>query len=207
VIHCANAQTANNIRHGVQGEGEMRVKAVWMTGLLLATAWAAGAGKNEVKFDPGLEVRLMELESRARQLYPRRRDTPLRFLNMSDDEVREVHAIAAKYRMPDLVNISPVVTGCPCEEGGSCTDQVYIISLVKDRPVGLQLSRRKNLWTVGVVQKWWLDYAALKARESTMSRAEYQQARMQLLLSLPACTGPAELDTSSKQLARSQPEK
>lgn len=185
----------------------MRVNAGLMAGLLLATAGATGAGKSDVKFDPQLEVRLMELESRARQLYPRRRDTPLRFLNMSDDEVREVHAIAAKYRMPDLVNISPVVTGCPCEEGGTCTDQVYITSLVNERPVGLQLSRRKNLWTVGVVQKWWLEYAALKAREPVMSRAEYQQARMQLLMSLPACAGPANAQTPPKQLAESRPEK
>jgi hypothetical protein len=187
----------------------MRVTAGLLTGLLLATTGVQGAGKNEgvYKFDPQLEIKLMELENRARQLAPRRRDAPLRVLNISDDEVREVHAIAIKYRMPELVNISPVVTGCPCEEGGNCTDQVFITSLVNQRPVGLQLSRRKNLWTVGVVQKWWLEYAALKAREPNLSRAEYQQARMQLLLSLPACAGPANAGTPPKQLADTRPEK
>ena len=147
----------------------------------------------------------MELEARARQLYPRRRDAPLRYLNMTDGEVREVHAIATKYKMPRLVNISPVVTGCPCEEGGACTDQVYITSLVEGQPVGLQLSRRKNLWTVGVVQKWWLEYAALKTREPVMSRAEYQQARMQLLLSLPVCADPAKTVPPSPQLVETKP--
>ncbi|HUQ12371.1 MAG TPA: hypothetical protein VM146_18820 [Steroidobacteraceae bacterium] len=186
----------------------MRVKAGSMAGLLLISAWAAGAGKNDVVgFDPQMEVRLMELEARARQLYPRRRDTPLRYLNMTDDEVREVHAIATKYKMPQLVNISPVVTGCPCEEGGSCTDQVFITSLVNERPISLQLSRRKNLWTVGVIQKWWLEYAALKAREPAMSRAEYHQARMQLLLSLPACADPAKAKSPGPQVAETRPTK
>src|SRR5690349_18982933 len=178
--------------------------------MLLASAWAAGAGKPDgrsPRFDPQMEVRLMELDARARQIYPRRRDTPLRYLNMTDDEVREVHAIAVKYRMPELVNIAPVVTGCPCEEGGACTEQVYIISLVNEKPVGLQLSRRKNLWTVGVAQKWWLEYAALKARESSMSRAEYQEARMQLLLSMPVCADPTKQDPNRTQLAGTQPTK
>ena len=148
----------------------------------------------------------MELEARARQIFPRRRDTPLRYLNITDDEVREVHAIATKYKMPELVNISPVVTGCPCEEGGSCTDQIFITSLVNERPTSLQLSRRKNLWTVGVVQKWWLEYAALKAREASMSRAEYQQARTVLLLSLPACADPASKPHDT-QMAGTRPTK
>jgi len=177
----------------------MRILAGLMAGSLLASAWAASP-----TFDPKMEIKLMELEARARQMYPRRRDTPLRDLNMTDDEVREVHVIARKYKMPQLVNISPVVTGCPCEEGGSCTDQVFITSLVDEQPVGLQLSRRQKLWTVGVVQKRWLEYAALRARESVMSRAEYQQARMQLLLSLPVCADPAKTVPPSPPLAETQ---
>jgi hypothetical protein len=180
----------------------MRILAASMAGLLIASAWAATPG-----FDPKMEIRLMELEARARQLYPRRRDTPLRYVNMSDEEVREVHVIARKYKMPQLVNISPVVTGCPCEEGGSCTDQVFITSLVNGQPVGLQLSRRKNLWTVGVVQKWWLEYAALKAREPVMGRSEYQQARNQLLLSLPICADPAKTVPPPAQIVETKPAK
>lgn len=102
----------------------MRITAGLMATLILASAWAAGPAKPDrgVKFDREMEIRLMELESRARQLYPRRRDTPLRYLNITDGEVREVEVIARKYKMPELVNISPVVTGCPCEEGGGCTE-------------------------------------------------------------------------------------
>ncbi len=42
------------------------------------------------------------IELRARALYPGRRDTPLRDLNISDNEIREVETIARKY-LPQLV--------------------------------------------------------------------------------------------------------
>jgi hypothetical protein len=182
---------------------------------LVALFLAFGAGLSAraaepAKFTEGqarreLTLRLWELEQRAVQIYPRRRDTPLRDLNMTDDEVREVQAIASKYQMPELLNISPVVTGCPCEEGGSCTEQVYLTSRVGDRTAGLQLSRKKNLWTVGTVQKWWLEYAALRGREKNMTSDEYRQARDRLLLQLPACTKQAE--AAPTKVAESMPRK
>jgi hypothetical protein len=185
----------------------MRIVTGLIPILLVASAWSAGpagSGERRYKIDPQLEIRLMELEGRARQLFPRRRDTPLRALNMTGEEVREVETIAAKYHMPELVNISPVVTGCPCEEGGSCTEQVFITSRVNGSMVSLQLSRRKNLWTVGLVQKWWLEYAALKERERSIPWTEFQDARAQLLLNLPMCTRPPKLDTPATQVAETK---
>src|ERR1041384_5277939 len=94
--------------------------------------------------------------NRAFELRPVRRDTPLRYLNLSDEEVREVQRVSAKYLPRDTVNISPVVTGCPCEEGPDCTEQVYVLASKESGTRGLQLSRVRNRWTVGVVQQWWL---------------------------------------------------
>lgn len=146
-----------------------------------------------------MDLRLAELESRARQLYPRRRDTPLRDLNISDGEVREVQEIARKHRMPEITNISAVVTGCPCEEGGTCTEQVFIVGQFEGRAHGLQLSRRKNAWGIGMVQQWWLEYAALQARKRTMDFRSYMQARDRLLLEFPQCASLAA-ETSTAQV-------
>lgn len=173
----------------------MRIAPGLMVGMLLSTGalaaespHAAAPAAVRPEFDP----LLLELEARARQLYPRRRDTPLRYLNISDSEIREVQQVAGKHKMPRLVNISPVVTGCPCEEGGGCTEQVFIVGDVEGRSTGLTLSRRKNQWDIGRVQKWWLEYAALQARENTMERRVFLTARARLLMEMPQCAGPGE---------------
>src|SRR5690242_17373366 len=73
-------------------------------------------------------ARLSDIEVRAFQLQPRRIDNPMRELNLSDGEVREIQAIAGKFAMNSMVNISPVIAGCACEEGPLCTDQVYVVA-------------------------------------------------------------------------------
>jgi len=176
-----------------------------MAGLLIATAWAADSGNPPARTpEPRSEreswIRAMEFQARARELYPRRRDTPLRYANMTDDEVREVQAIASKYRMSQFVNISPVVTGCPCEEGGGCTEQVYITSHFGEKTRGLQLSRHRNAWVVGAVQKWWLEFESLLARQDSMSYREFSTARDLKLLEFPMCEKPDSQD-ESKQVA------
>jgi hypothetical protein len=148
-----------------------------------------------------MEVRLRELDARSRQLYPRRRDTPLRYLNISDSEVREVQAIARKYQMSELLNISPVVEGCPCEEGGTCTEQLYIVGAIDKQAQGLLLSRRRNLWTLSVVQRWWLERAALEARQKVMDFRSFENAWERLLLEFPQCAPSGDLDTKSAQVA------
>jgi hypothetical protein len=141
--------------------------------------------------------KLVQIEARARERYPKRRDTPLRYMNISDNEVREIEALAASVSIPALVNISPVVTGCSCEEGADCTEQVYIVGRYKDRHIGLQLSRVKNKWNVGRVQRWWLEYAALQARETVMERTVYDEAHARKLLDFPMCVGGATGDRTA----------
>jgi hypothetical protein len=153
-----------------------------------------------------MQIRLMEIEQRARQLYPGRRDTPLRYLNITDSEVREIQSITRKFRMPELLNISPVVEGCACEEGTACTEQVFVVGNIGGQAHGLQLSRSKNRWGIGAVQRWWLEYAALKAREKVMDYRSFENARNQLLLALPQCA-PTDMDTRNPQVAETQARK
>ena len=74
--------------------------------------------------------------------------------------------ISVKYLPRAMVNISPVVTNCPCEEGPNCTAQVYVVATTGDNSKGLQLSRLKDQWMVGVVQQWWLRREALRSAEA-----------------------------------------
>jgi hypothetical protein len=128
--------------------------------------------------------------NRAFELRPARRDTPLRELNISDEEVREVQLVAAKYLPQATVNISPVVTDCPCEEGPDCTAQVYVIANQDDKTRGLQLSRLHNRWTVGVVQQWWLRRDALKVpgpNDGLVAQYQYMKAAHELNAEFPVC--------------------
>jgi hypothetical protein len=132
-------------------------------------------------------ARMMDIEYRVQRLRPQRRDEPLRDLNLTDNEVREIQAVAKKYAMDTMLNISPVIAGCPCEEGPLCTDQVYIVSQRPEKAVGMELSHVRNAWVVGTVQKWWFQYAALEAKSSKMEYREYESARQLLFLEFPLC--------------------
>jgi hypothetical protein len=141
---------------------------------------------------------------RAWQLRPKRRDEPLRYLNISDYEVREIQDVAEKYIPKVLLNISPVVTGCPCEEGPQCTDQVYIVAQSSQDSRGLQLSRVRNAWVVGSVQQWFLKYEELLSRESKMNYASFERAQNELYRDFPVCVGelvPADKKTPTPQKA------
>jgi hypothetical protein len=147
--------------------------------------------------------RRIAIEQRAYELRPRRRDAPLRYLNISDNEVREIQQVAEKFLTPTMLNISPVIEGCPCEEGPLCTDQVYVVPFANDKATGLQLSRVKNVWQVGVVQQWWARYDALNARGKKMDYLEFRRAESELFREFPSCVGelvPAEKTASTAKV-------
>ena len=133
--------------------------------------------------------RLWKIEARADELRPRRRDMPMRELNITDNEVREIQVITNRYLLDSMLNISPVVAGCPCEDGPLCTDQVYVVATTAAQTVSLQLSRIRNAWVVGPVQQWWLRYGELKSREPKMDYFAFDDAKDQLLLDFPMCVG------------------
>ena len=151
---------------------------------------------------------LRDLQDRAWLIRPMRRDEPLRYVNISDYEVREIQLVAEKYLPKVLLNISPVVTGCPCEEGPQCTDQVYIVAESGQSSKGLQLSRVKNSWVVGSVQQWYLRYDELRARRPKMDYLNFMRAESELYREFPMCVGelvPAENTTAS--VPKAEPKK
>lgn len=115
---------------------------------------------NEKRFD---------LEKRIREIRPYRREGPLRSTNITDDEVRQIQVVANKKLPGAIVNIGGVVSGCPCEDGPSCSDQVWIVAYRPDTSRGLLLSKIEERWKIGPVQQWWLDYEALQARLGRLS--------------------------------------
>lgn len=143
--------------------------------------------------------RMMAMRRRVIELEPRRRDTPMRELNISDGEVREIQDLTRKYLVNSMLNISPVVAGCACEEGPLCTDQVYVVATTPTETVGLQLSRIRNAWVVGPVQKWWTRYVSLRGTRSRMDYFEYEKAENELLLEFPYCASEDEDEPATAQ--------
>jgi len=200
----------------------MRV-AAWLI-ILMALAGAANA-QNQAPASPTRKItdeerdrlydakdywdeqreRYGRIAQRSNELRPRRRDTPLRDVNISDDEIREVQVIKEKYLPSDYVNISPVVTDCPCEEGPTCTAQVYVVATLNGQERGLQLSRFNDRWEVGVVQQWWLKYQAIPWQRPGDSWVDYllhEKAVNDLYEEFPQCVGklvPAEHSAAAKK--------
>jgi len=201
---CHPSYPANNIPQAAGSGWQMRI-AWFLLALALATgvlAQSAGSKMTPEMYRQMLEdmqywnaqgTRYDKLRKRARELYPDRRNTPLRDVNISDEEIREVEAITRKYLPRAYVNISPVVTNCPCEEGPMCTAQVYVVAQTAEKTRGLQLSRMKGRWDVGAVQQWWLRREGI-VRQNTGDRFLdeylYEKAVNEMYEEFPACAEP-----------------
>jgi hypothetical protein len=185
----------------------MRIAPFILASCAIAISASAETPRERFDFErwrAGVEFRTPILQ-RAELMRPRRRDTPLRYLNITAEEVQEIQLEAKDYMPRALVNISPVVTGCPCEEGSNCTDQVHIVATQDDKSFSMQLSRVQNAWRVSVVQKWWWQYEKLKARQLKMEWLDYDLAVTELALEYPMCSDkPAPATTASTQKAESK---
>ena len=130
---------------------------------------------------------------------PVRLDGPLREENISDEEVREIEAVMNEQFPGAIVNIGGVTAGCPCEDGGSCDSQVWVVAHRADRSNGLMLSRIGDHWTIGPLQKWWRRYDRLRSLISAAMASgapdlfetfrELQEQQNQLQREFPKC-GP-----------------
>lgn len=186
----------------------MRI-AILSVALIFAVAASAEERNDQSQMSPRARefLKRWELQKHVLALQPTRRDAPLRYLNISDNEVREIQLVAEKYVPKVLLNISPVVTGCACEEGPQCTEQVFIVAEKPGKSVGLQLSRIRNAWVVGNVQQWFLRYDALRAQQKEMDYDRFYRAEGELLREFPACVGelvPAENTTASTSKAETK---
>jgi hypothetical protein len=177
-----------------------KVSVLVMGGILALSLMQAGAEEPRSAARKESTTRRYDPRYRAYFLAPKRRDEPLRYLNISDIEVREIQLVAEKHLPKVLLNISPVVTGCPCEEGPQCTDQVYIVAETPQSSRGLQLSRVRMAWVVGTVQQWYFRYEELLSRKAKMDYRNFERAESELYWEFPVCVGdlvPAENKTAS----------
>lgn len=87
--------------------------------------------------------------------------------NIRDTEVREIQAVMVRIAPGAIVNLGTVVTGCPCEDGGSCTNQIWAIGYQPGKMSEVLLSEIGGHWTVGPAQKLWWEYLDLKGRQSS----------------------------------------
>jgi hypothetical protein len=176
---------------------------MWLMTALVITASASAQAPDTREERMAYFERLFERErkisaviARAVQLKPRRRDAPLRELNLSDNEVREIQQEIRDLVPPEFMNISPVVTGCDCEEGPECDAQVFVIALNGGGHSGVQLSRIAKVWRVGAIQKWWLEYDALRPQLRGMGDTRAQDALWDLVNRFPSCQAPPAAEQS-----------
>ena len=114
-------------------------------------------------------VQLRKVEDRAKEIRPYRREVPVREENIRDREVEEIRLEMANVMPGAIVNIGTVVTGCPCEDGSSCSAQVWTVAHRPEESAGVLLSKINGHWTIGPVQRWWWEYQELLARREWLT--------------------------------------
>lgn len=184
----------------------MRTAALLTAGLLLAgfaqAQSTAPTPLPELNEWAKREIMIHEVLIRAQSIMPRRRDEPLRDVNISDYEVREIQYLLREHLPKAIVNIGPVVTGCPCEEGRGCTEQVYIQANTESQSVGMLLSRVDRRWDLSRAEKWWHRWRTLLALEAKLPYLEFRQRAWELVRDFPACTPedatPAKISAESR---------
>jgi hypothetical protein len=128
----------------------------------------------------------------------------MRAMNITDEEVREVQAAALDVVPRSIINIGTVTTGCPCEDGPGCSDQVWIVATNSSRTTGLLLSRIRGTWVVGPVQAWWLRFNEFWGRQGGYRSWNTLDATYSKLLDeMPFCASTTDERASDASATRS----
>ena len=175
---------------------------VLLLGLL--TVGAAVSETPQERWSAEYEARLERLfmiEDRLTATHPYPRRSPSREDNIRDEEVRQIQGVMSEVFPGAIVNIATVVTGCECEDGPSCTDQVWVIGWRPSGSKGLLLSKIDGNWRVGPVQQWWLDYEKFQSRNFPSS-SDYYDAEKAFKERFPACL---ELSRHAQYRRKSSP--
>jgi hypothetical protein len=143
------------------------------------------------------------IEDRIRETRPDRNNGPLRAVNINDQEVAEIQEVISKVLPESIVNISGITSGCPCEDGPLCTDQVWLLASRSDRTKELKMSKVDGHWVIGAIQQWWLRYEQFKAgRSNYPSHYDYWQAEIEIIDEFPACLAPKGASGNSPKTGR-----
>jgi hypothetical protein len=141
--------------------------------------------------------RISPWSSQVWQTRPARKDEPLREENITDSEVLQIEGVMRELYPGSIVYISGVTTGCACEDGPDCTDQVWSVASRENTSSDLALSRIDRDWQVGPLQEWWLTrdriwdlYKDSRDRPNADRRISYQEYLRRIdehNLAFPAC--------------------
>lgn len=187
--------------HATHMNKKLRCIAMTLAGSLLLTATASADDEDRRRAyneRQAQQDRIYQIENRIKETEPRRRDAPARSENISDNEVREIQNVVRDVLPHAIVNISTVVTGCPCEDGPACTDQVWLTATKGEDTYGLQLSRINNHWTIGPIQAWWLKYRGIKPDHWTAGYWwSHEQTYEESIENFPECVQSSLLDRST----------
>jgi hypothetical protein len=127
--------------------------------------------------------------ARIERTRPFHRTAPLRKSNLSDDEAREIQSVMSQVYPGALLNISGVVAGCYCEEGRSCSDQVWVVPQDDVKTPGVSLSRIDDRWVIGPIQRWWLNREKIET-DSALTRSQREEALYTQWKTFPECSKP-----------------
>ena len=121
----------------------------------------------------------------------------IRQTDLQDIEIEQIDT-TSKLFMPDSATMIGTVTmGCPCANGPTCSEQVWVTVYTQDDVKSLMYSKINNTWTIGPVQKWWLKhdalyddlkYGSLSFNEKSKWRMNNKKSINIISDSMPICT-------------------
>lgn len=170
----------------------MRFPEVWLAGIaaLLLSGFSGVAWSDQGSFSKFAK----RFYSYSAPRKPVLESGPLRYENITDNEVREIRKQLDDEAPGDIVSISGVVAACGCEELPACTSQVAVDLKTGDKPRRIILSQVNGKWELGRLQAWWLrleSYASTCQRSGLAAKAELDEGcerqRRGLEESTPRC--------------------
>lgn len=170
---------------------------VWLAAVLPAALAQSGAPAPDDTDAAQLQARYAAQMRALREVWPtrpHRRERALRTINLTDEEIRQIEAATRTLHPEALVNIGAVTTDCACQNGPDCTAEVWVVAYGAAASTGLMLARISDVWQIGPLQQWWMDYEGLFFQPSGDRAGDLQArvaAQQALLDRYPSCAASA----------------
>jgi hypothetical protein len=128
----------------------------------------------------------------------------LRYEGFSDEEIKEIQAATSEMSTAPIIMISGATDRCACEEGPTCTGQLWTTTQRAAESFVVPLSRIDGHWTVSRLHRWNLRYHLLTRRSRNLFSPEEQKAYQQewdaLRAEYPCCPGkPSPYDPEPRR--------
>lgn len=142
-------------------------------------------------------------------LAPAAEQRHLRYDNIHDAEVTEIQRVMSRLAPGAIVDIDSVYDSCSCEEGITCSAQVWVVSHRSGRSTGIWLSKMDGHWTLGPYEQWQSDINHLYWRRTELigprdapdfasRRDTYNKQMLALQTAKPHCGYAPAADSASR---------